>query len=80
MARFKDKVAIITGSSNGIGRETAILFASEGAKVTITGRNPQALEVLKISSNHSTNFLSNSNDVMKKNRPESSTREMRNGE
>ncbi|KAL6734976.1 hypothetical protein Aduo_005462 [Ancylostoma duodenale] len=47
MARFRDKVAIITGSSNGIGRETAILFASEGAKVTITGRNSQALEETK---------------------------------
>ncbi|EPB79088.1 oxidoreductase, short chain dehydrogenase/reductase family protein [Ancylostoma ceylanicum] len=35
------------GSSNGIGRETAILFSSEGAKVTITGRNSQALEETK---------------------------------
>ncbi|EYB85360.1 hypothetical protein Y032_0299g1771 [Ancylostoma ceylanicum] len=47
MARFRDKVVIITGSSNGIGRETAILFSSEGAKVTITGRNSQALEETK---------------------------------
>lgn len=34
------------GSSNGIGRGTAVLFAKEGAKVTITGRNASTLEVI----------------------------------
>ncbi|CAL2045031.1 unnamed protein product [Caenorhabditis brenneri] len=47
MARFTGKVAIITGSSNGIGRATAVLFAKEGAQVTITGRNAQRLEETK---------------------------------
>ena len=41
---FDGKVVLVTGSSNGIGRETAILFAENGAKVTITGRNAEALE------------------------------------
>uniref|UniRef100_A0A1I7UBC9 Dehydrogenase/reductase SDR family member 11 n=1 Tax=Caenorhabditis tropicalis TaxID=1561998 RepID=A0A1I7UBC9_9PELO len=47
MSRFTGKVALVTGSSNGIGRATAILFAQEGAKVTITGRNAQRLEETK---------------------------------
>ncbi|CAL2044244.1 unnamed protein product [Caenorhabditis brenneri] len=47
MTRFSGKVVLVTGSSNGIGRATALLFAKEGAKVTITGRNSQRLEETK---------------------------------
>ncbi len=37
--RLKDKVAIITGAGSGIGRESALLFAKEGAKVVVAERD-----------------------------------------
>lgn len=37
--RLKDKVAIVTGSSRGIGRAIAVAMAKEGAKVVVNGEN-----------------------------------------
>ena len=41
---FRGKSVLITGGGKGIGRETARLFAEEGAKLFITGRDLVALE------------------------------------
>lgn len=37
--RLKDKTAIITGGSSGIGKETCLLFAKEGANVVVADLN-----------------------------------------
>ena len=42
--RFHGKVAIITGSSTGIGAAVAARFAAEGASVVLSGRRVQLLE------------------------------------
>jgi NAD(P)-dependent dehydrogenase (short-subunit alcohol dehydrogenase family) len=44
MGKLDGKIAIITGGSDGMGLATAKLFASEGAKVVITGRDQATLD------------------------------------
>jgi 3-hydroxybutyrate dehydrogenase len=42
--RLQDKVAIVTGAASGIGKEIAIIFAREGAKVAVADLNRQAAD------------------------------------
>ncbi|KAI1701802.1 enoyl-(Acyl carrier protein) reductase domain-containing protein [Ditylenchus destructor] len=44
MSQFSGKAVIVTGSSRGIGRETALAFAREGASVTVHGQSKEKLD------------------------------------
>ena len=55
MGRFEGKVAIVTGSSSGIGQAVLLGFAKEGASVVIHGVNQQRL--------HDTEALLKSNGI-----------------
>jgi len=43
--RLEGKVAVITGASRGIGRETALLFASHGGKIVVADVDPRGQAV-----------------------------------
>ncbi len=43
---LKDKVAVVTGASQGIGRDTALLLARQGAKVALAARRADKLAAL----------------------------------
>ncbi len=44
MNRFADKSVLVTGGTTGIGLAAAKAFAAEGARVVITGRDPDTLQ------------------------------------
>lgn len=46
LASLKDKVAVITGASSGIGHAAARLLADEGAHVVLVARSANKLEAL----------------------------------
>ena len=46
MKKLENRVAVITGSSRGIGYSISLAFASEGAKIVATARTKEALDAL----------------------------------
>jgi len=46
--QLKDKVAFITGSASGIGKEIAIVYAREGAKIVIADLNKEAADATAV--------------------------------
>ena len=46
MFSLKDKVALVTGASQGIGRDTAVALSEAGAKVAVAARNEEKLSAL----------------------------------
>src|SRR6202051_4266954 len=48
MFRLKDKVALVTGASQGLGRDTALALAEARAKVAVAARNEEKLSALGV--------------------------------
>jgi NAD(P)-dependent dehydrogenase (short-subunit alcohol dehydrogenase family) len=47
MGKLDGKTALVTGATSGIGLETARLFADEGARLVVHGRDPDRLEAIR---------------------------------
>ena len=66
--RLKEKVALVTGSSRGVGRSIAIGYAKDGAKVVVnyTSNEKAALEVVDKIKSLGSNAIAVKADVARK--------------
>ena len=47
MFNLKDKVAVVTGASSGLGQQMALAFARQGAALAILARRKERLDEFK---------------------------------
>jgi 3-oxoacyl-[acyl-carrier protein] reductase len=66
--RLKDKVAVVTGSSRGVGRSVALAYGKEGAKVIVNYASSEkaAMEVVEAIQSMGSNAIAVKADVAKK--------------
>jgi len=60
---WRDRVALITGASQGLGLEIARLYASRGVRLTLTARGAEALQAAATELQQSTDVLAIAGDV-----------------
>ena len=56
MQLLKDKIALVTGGTAGIGREIALAFAKQGAHVAISGTNAERAAEVRAASRAQSNI------------------------
>jgi 3-oxoacyl-[acyl-carrier protein] reductase len=79
MAKLAEKIAVVTGAGQGIGREIALLFAREGADVAVIDRNPKsAKDIVEIIRSLGRRSLSVSADVGEEGQVETAIRQISN--